>query len=111
MKNYFEKLSHDKNINIKAFKNLLTSVAHKGVQGETFKGDLKIKGYDKVLIVLYQTLPTQKPLSVNKEGVQVEEREGRTYIHIPTKNLKDGEHILVQDRDGGVLIDYTIVVE
>ncbi|MEA2027677.1 MAG: hypothetical protein U9N49_01700 [Campylobacterota bacterium] len=110
MHNYLATLSKYQNVHVKVVKALLSSILHRD-DGTTIKDNLEIKDYDKILVVLYQTLPTQKPLKVNTQGVKIEERKGRTYIHIPTKNLKDGEHILVQDRDGGVLIDYTIVVK
>jgi len=110
MHHYLAQLSQYKDIHVKVIKALLTSIVHRD-GGKTITANLEIKNYDKILVVLYQTLPSQQPLKANIASVTIEERSGRTYIHIPTQNLKNGEHIIIQDKDGGTLIDYTIVTE
>jgi len=109
MKNYLKTLPQNQEINIKVFKELLTSVAHRG-EGKTFKGsiDLKTKAYDKVMIILYKTLNSQKPLQSNIKDSIIEERHNQTYIHIPTQNIKE-DKIIIKDKEGNVLIEYDVI--
>lgn len=113
IKNYLDKTlpkdAGDKKIKMQFFKELLTTVARKGVEGKTFKGKLNLnETHEEVLIILNETLPSQKPLQSNVARMRIETNGDDTYLFIPIKDIPNNT-ILIKDKDGGTLIEYEIV--
>ncbi|KIM06720.1 MAG: hypothetical protein KU38_12385 [Sulfurovum sp. FS08-3] len=99
----------DKKVKMRFFKELLTTIARKGAEGKTYKGKLDLnETHEEVLIILNETLPSQKPLQSNVTSMRIETNGDDTYLFIPIKNIPSNT-ILIKDKDGGTLIEYEIV--
>ncbi len=113
IKNYLDKTLlkdvRDRKVKMRFFKELLITVARKGIDGKTYKGKLNLnETHEEVLIILNETLPSQEPLQSNVTRMRIETNGDDTYLFIPIKNIPSNT-ILIKDKDGGTLIEYEIV--
>ncbi|MEA2029714.1 MAG: hypothetical protein U9N49_12165, partial [Campylobacterota bacterium] len=58
------------------------------------------------VIVLAKPIASQEPLKSNILGTEFKSSHGMTFIHIPIKNI--GDKILITNKEGQKLIEYTI---
>lgn len=113
IKNYLDKTLlkdvRDRKVKMRFFKELLITVARKGIDGKTYKGKLNLnETHEEVLIILNETLPSQEPLQSNVTRMRIETNGDDAYLFIPIKNIPSNT-ILIKDKDGGALIEYEIV--
>ncbi len=69
IKNYLDKTLpkdvRDRKVKMRFFKELLITVARKGIDGKTYKGKLNLnETHEEVLIIPNETLPSQKNLAI-----------------------------------------------